>query len=501
MPTPMPPTALKPQPSTQSSLQQGHNSLRLPTIVMLVTVAVFAVIGATHLGGLRWDFDEGVQAMEAYLWIQGFPLYEEIFSSDMPLFVGSIAGAFSLLEPSIQTARGITLIYSSIGLLAVGLLTSTLASRWAGPIAVVLLAVAPDYFLFSRVCIEDLPSFSLAALSILLLIAYYRSKKPLYLPVSGIVFGLALLLKLVPIVITPVPVAVIILSCHKRGLLPRKTLQQLLLFGFTAACPLLLCMVVFDPNRMLAQVAGYPAQATQAYVSTRAKNLVDILRYLALDNVGMTMLGIYAVWAAAKRRRWPLWPAIAWLILLILALAIHVPLWPHLLTGLLFPLAMLAGVGLLEVWRDLRLKQIGRQERRAAWLVVAVLTISLAAGLAEDTTLLTAPTPTATMHAISVIETETSPNSMVLTDEPLVPFLARRRVPGQLTDTSFKRIRSGALTAAQIIQLAEKHPAEAAFLGSDGRFRLLPDLISWIEAHYATEFEYEDGSRLFTDPL
>ena len=40
---------------------------RRSLFALAAVVIVFFVFGITHLGGLRWDYDEGVQAMEARL--------------------------------------------------------------------------------------------------------------------------------------------------------------------------------------------------------------------------------------------------------------------------------------------------------------------------------------------------------------------------------------------------------------------------------------------------
>ena len=100
--------------------------VKRPLFVLGVVVVTFLVFGAAHLDGLRWDYDEGVHAMEALLALDGLPLYSVVFSSDMPLFIGSLASAFAVFGPSIQLARLVTLLYSALGLLAIGLLAHSL---------------------------------------------------------------------------------------------------------------------------------------------------------------------------------------------------------------------------------------------------------------------------------------------------------------------------------------------------------------------------------------
>ena len=47
---------------------------------------------------------------------------------------------------------------------------------------------------------------------------------------------------------------------------------------------------------------------------------------------------------------------------------------------------------------------------------------------------------------------EPQPDELVGTDLPIVAYLADRRVPGQLVDTSFVRLGTGSLTDAEILE-------------------------------------------------
>ena len=53
--------------------------------------------------------------------------------------------------------------------------------------------------------------------------------------------------------------------------------------------------------------------------------------------------------------------------------------------------------------------------------------------------------------AAEVLERTTSPDALVLSDQPLVPFLANRRVPGGFVDTAKLRFATGSLTDAEVI--------------------------------------------------
>ena len=132
----------------------------------------FCLWQMAHLGGFRWDYDEGAHMMQAHLMLEGYPLYAETFSGQPPLLISSLAGAFALLGPSVQVGRALMVAYATLGLLALALIARELHGWTAAVGTVVLLGIAPDFFLYSRVSMGDVPSTSLAALAVLCALRY-----------------------------------------------------------------------------------------------------------------------------------------------------------------------------------------------------------------------------------------------------------------------------------------------------------------------------------------
>ena len=403
---------------------------RRSLFALAAVVIVFFVFGITHLGGLRWDYDEGVQAMEARLVLDGYSLYREVFSSDMPLFVGSLVCAFKLFGSSIEAARLVTLVYAIAGLLAVGLLARFLGDAWAGVAAALVLIISPPYFLGSRVCLEDIPSIGLAMAGLFLLCFYDRFKHFGWLALAGVVYGLALSLKLLPVVLLPL----FILFAVRRNLRLKPAWLQLLgqvaTFLGAVGLPLLLSFALFDFNEaMFDQLVRFPAQATTFYSWSRSRNWVYILYFFVKSHPGATALAVFGVWAGATSRRITIWPMVSWLLLMGSVLLFYVPLWSHLLVSLLFPLTVLSGIGFVEAVRSLRRRDRRPLERWASLLTLAVFLVSLPWTLVADVKALWAPSPASAVHAIEWIAESTPSDAFILTDEPLIPFVAGRRVP------------------------------------------------------------------------
>ena len=65
----------------------------------------------------------------------------------------------------------------------------------------------------------------------------------------------------------------------------------------------------------------------------------------------------------------------------------------------------------------------------------------------------------------AVLRSRTPRGSEVASDLPIVPFLANRRQPGALVDTSWTRLDSGSLTEADFLHTIERDRLSAVVVG------------------------------------
>jgi hypothetical protein len=81
------------------------------------------------------------------------------------------------------------------------------------------------------------------------------------------------------------------------------------------------------------------------------------------------------------------------------------------------------------------------------------------------------------------------------TDLPIVAYLADRRVPGQLVDTSFVRLGTGSLTDAEILE--ELDGVRAVIVGRE--FADRQALLRELDARYPERVS-QDGVTLYLAP-
>jgi len=96
----------------------------------------FTIWQLFHLGGFRWDWDEGVYLLTARTVAVGHRLYSEVFSMAPPLFIASLNLAFWAAGETVAAGRAVIVLYSALGLLGVGLLAREWGGRLAGLSAV-----------------------------------------------------------------------------------------------------------------------------------------------------------------------------------------------------------------------------------------------------------------------------------------------------------------------------------------------------------------------------
>jgi hypothetical protein len=172
----------------------------------------------------------------------------------------------------------------------------------------------------------------------------------------------------------------------------------------------------------------------------------------------LVLLGAVATLLAWRRRQLfdalPLW---LWAAASGAFLIWHRPLWDHDVVILTVSLAVASGVGLATLLVESRLVL------RAA---AAVCVLVMAAIIAHHFQRVSGGGESAGVEwAAAVLRTHTPQHSEVASDWPIIPFLADRRQPGALVDTSWTRLGSGWLTRAEILRAIDRNRVSAVVVG------------------------------------
>jgi hypothetical protein len=123
---------------------------------------------------------------------------------------------------------------------------------------------------------------------------------------------------------------------------------------------------------------------------------------------------------------------------------------------LIAALAVASGVGLATLLAERRLAP-----RALAGLCVLVIAASIAHHMQRTS----AGENSRIEWAAAILRARTPMGSEVASDLPIIPFLANRRQPGALIDTSTTRLGSGWLTTRTIVDVIDRDRLSAVVIG------------------------------------
>ena len=476
-------------------------------------LAAFFAWELAYVGEPIWDYDEGVHTMAARLVRSGYSLYSEVSSLHPPLFVSSFALAFTLFGNSLAVARTLVLAYSLIGRLSVALVARKLTGDWAGLAAATLLSFAPGFFLYSWMALADVPAMSLAVLSLLLALYYWESGGRGKLIAAGLALWASFMLKLFTLFVIPL-LALLVIFRHlgpaalEQNIQRRERWRALAIdLGLLAASlllPTLLMLLIYDPPSLYEQGIATLWDMRRVYPLDVAQNWRKVFGLLG-ENWGLSILALYGGLLLLLRRSRPALPVGLWLALASLALTNNAPLRSQPLVVLFPPLAILGGVtvgeALHKATEAFKPGRWGARIRSLAGLALILLyLVSLPGLIAKNNQQLSPQKRAKYRDVIHFLSEATQPNDLIITDNQWIVFAADRETPPPLSDTGNGRLKSGHLTAEELVDLTVTYQPQAILVWG-GRFvNNVPSYVEWIENNYQVVRFYGRKRAVYVPP-
>ena len=412
------------------------------------------------------SYDEGAYLAQTDALLHGQRLGTDVFAAQPPGFDWLLLGAGAIEGLGVDQLRLSSLALSLLGLLAVAAVARAAAGPAAGLAAAAVLVVAPSYPAFAAQISADMPGCVLATLALACILTPSKHRR-LRLVACGLLFAAAESVKLDAFVLLlPVP-----LYCWAG----RLRLADIGVAAAAAGTALLTGAAVIGgalPEVWRDAVAYHIAARN---VSGAGSDNVHELTAFFHPRQPFTWLTGAAVATALfvrPRTRLPLWPLWAAAAAAAGFLFWHRPLHDNHMVLLAVALAPPVGAELAA--------GLGKLHRLRP-LAVAALALLVAAGYVQDTRELernAAPLPAGIVWAVKQVDAAVPPDRLVVSDEPIVPFLARRRMPGQTIDTALLRFAAGYLTDEEVIHAVEHYHVRVVIVGRafNSRPRLLAAL-------------------------
>jgi hypothetical protein len=155
--------------------------------------------------------DEDYELSKAVLCLNGHRLYTEVWSDQPPLYVSLLTVILKHFSPAILGPRLLTTASTLLLLGSVFLLVLRTNGRLAAPLATGLLMASPGFLELSSSAMQEIPALAPVAAALCVLLICPAGKWRANVVLGGILFAVALQMKLIGIVYLPIALLILVL--------------------------------------------------------------------------------------------------------------------------------------------------------------------------------------------------------------------------------------------------------------------------------------------------
>ncbi|HEX5219728.1 MAG TPA: phospholipid carrier-dependent glycosyltransferase [Verrucomicrobiae bacterium] len=450
--------------------------------------------------------DEGFELAKATLCLNGHKLYSDVWNDQPPFHTLLITAALKHVSQSILVPRSVTIGFASLLLASVFIISRQTGSSLTATIAALLLMVSPGFLGLSASVMLEIPSLAMTIAGLCTLI--WGAKQPqrlsFHCTVAGILFGLALSMKLVPVYLLPLAAFII----WRTSSLAKDTLSdkvkrcvfRFAIFMGTSALTFAGVDFVIEGGAYLKHFGQSwtshfaPAQSFE-YGSAADYPFDWAILLKHWDTVIPALLGCVASWRARRNHPLSLLPVV-WLGLALAVFTVHKPWWPYYYPHLAIPLSLCAGIGITAVWSSLK-TNYSNPDGWLRWSLPALFALCAVAWIGgrlyfHITEIRNSPR---TFSTLALVEMERyKPHvEWLYADEPIYSFHSGIPLPPPLAVVMLKRFWSGEMTNQRIADEVRNYRPGLVLLKNDTRAVPFKD---FLESDYQLVY-FDSTHRLY----
>jgi hypothetical protein len=459
----------------------------------VVAIVLYLAWPLTHLEAYAWSNDEGLYVQRAALANAGYKLYSQIAFNKPPLLIWILQLTFLVGGQSLASARLVCLALSVLGWLALSAVFSQMWGRWSGLACAWLVLSFPDVPIRAHAVMSDWPAMALALVALAAALAFRRGGHRVWIALSGAAFTAALLIH--PLLIYTGAALAAVLLLPGAGERRVRWADLALLAGVGAGIVLVVLLLV-DIEALLTWVVGHNVAGVDTGIEISKPGTQRLIEY-PQQNPAFVLLAIVGAGVVCVRRHWSsLTVVLAWVAATAIVFLAWTPIWGHYTLFLSLPLAGLAGVGLATAGSWLA-QALRARERLLCWQwvlaslgILGLIALVAARWAAEPFHTEGGPEwAPERLAAVSFLEDEVPEGEFVVTDDPLLAFVAGRFVPPELTEVSLRQVLLGNLTAEDIV-LSILRSETKAVLFATNRLARIPLLDAWVAGVAAEGYDF-----------
>lgn len=424
-------------------------------VLVLVVVAQLLLFARALDAGT--EYDEGVYLGSLSDLRAGQELATEVAAAQPPGFYYGLRLAAFVFGNTVEGVRAGILVLFVCGALGAYLLGRSRGGALGGLLAAALVGLAPPVPLFGMRVLADLPSIWLMLLALGLGSLTPRAPRVRVglAGLAGAVLGLAILVKPTAAVAL-LPLGILV----ARGTPVRRRVTAAMA-GLAGVAVVVGFLNLDRLPELWRGIVVYRQRASELPdLITRADLVEQVLNSRAAFTGILVLAAVSAVLAVSRSRSLrPMAALAAPLLLLGLACAAVVSYRPlHANHVVLLSVTLAVAAATTIGWAG---RALGRRWTLALAVVSGLLVVPAYGQAWSRVSTEVAPPDAAVVAVAKRLAAVTSPGALVVSDQPIIPYLARRETPGVLVDIADLRIATGLLTEARILREIDEQCVEA----------------------------------------
>lgn len=325
-------------------------SRRLPEWTALLVGGVFLGL-VTQLPlrhAVKIGADEGFELLKGMMVARGFHLYIPLWNDQPPLHTLIVAGTFRLLGPSAFVARLVTVAFALLLLFSLVFLICRAEGSRTALLSALLLFCAPWFLILATSAMLELPAVAAGYCSaaVLLCPARFPSQRRVF--ASGLIFGVALMIKLTAALLAP-GILVSMFVADTSNLARTRvlaTLKRCWMWTLGAGLVVVLIMLSYHGLSVHTLLSEHFSPRMRHTLAGRPELRFRPLQLLHEHPEAMAALPVALILAYLENKfREILFPLVN-LLVAGAAFYLNVPCWGYYYLHLVVPLAWLSAVGI-----------------------------------------------------------------------------------------------------------------------------------------------------------